>query len=562
MSINVHDAMNLSVFRDCELLAGTHGMDNIIYWVNILELLDDVSLLHEGDLLITSAFNLENDPQTMDNLIPYLSDIRLAAIAIQTGYYLDEIPQKIIDQCNHYNLPLIRLPKSASFSEITKAVLKQVINKQIIMLEYAQQVNAQFTQVILESSGLSKIARVLSEIIHCPVRILDNDFNLLSFHGMEENSCLILPEQLQEEYLYLKKNNLFDCCHSRGPITISCSENPDVPFQWIAPLNAGNKILGYVTAVPIETNLSEIDLCAFSSAATVSALEMIKEMAILETEQKISGDFLSDLIEGNNQSRPRLYRQAQHLGFNKNMNYTALVISIDNFASLNDSKTDYEIQETKRRLFSLLYFHTCTQTQHRIVLSQQNDYFTLLLQVAPQHSTQDIEKIARTLQEKTTAKMDLSISIGIGKSYPDLFQVPESFREATQALQMGKVLHKKSSIISYEQLGIYSLLLGSNNLTELRKFYNTTIGLLATHDAQHKAELVKTLDYFIKNNGELQRTADALFIHRHTLKYRMQRIHEISKCNPYSYQDRFHLQLGLIIANLLASTDKTEDTIH
>jgi purine catabolism regulator len=86
----------------------------------------------------------------------------------------------------------------------------------------------------------------------------------------------------------------------------------------------------------------------------------------------------------------------------------------------------------------------------------------------------------------------------------------------------------------------------------LLNYYTLTVSAIIDYDANHKSDLVSTLEAFIKCNNGLKETATDLFVHRHTLKYRLRRIHEISKLDPENARDQFQLQLGLIVARLLS----------
>ena len=111
MGITVRSALAIDVVAHTKVIAGETGLNREIKWVNVMELLDEVSSLQEGELLITTAFDLTDSPSLLDELIPYLAKRNLAGLAIQTGYYLDVIPPIIIQKCNEYDFPLLELPK-------------------------------------------------------------------------------------------------------------------------------------------------------------------------------------------------------------------------------------------------------------------------------------------------------------------------------------------------------------------------------------------------------------------------------------------------------------------
>ena len=150
MAITISEALKLDVFKDAVVVAGHEGLDNEIKWINILEILDEFELLHEGELLITTAFGLNGyDASYHEKIIHQLAKRKLAAVAIQTGYYLDEIPSSWIRLADDYKLPLIQIPQKISFSEINRAITDMLTHHDDIDLEYAQRINTILTDALL-----------------------------------------------------------------------------------------------------------------------------------------------------------------------------------------------------------------------------------------------------------------------------------------------------------------------------------------------------------------------------------------------------------------------------
>ncbi|MDZ4132697.1 MAG: PucR family transcriptional regulator ligand-binding domain-containing protein, partial [Dethiobacteria bacterium] len=115
----------------CRLLTGQGGLQNEIKWVNILEILDDLSHIEPGEFLITTAhgFNTESESQ-QQGMIELFAARKLAAVAIQTGHYLQEIPASFIRFSEEYKIPLIEIPPEVSFKSLTRALMNEVISNE------------------------------------------------------------------------------------------------------------------------------------------------------------------------------------------------------------------------------------------------------------------------------------------------------------------------------------------------------------------------------------------------------------------------------------------------
>ncbi len=549
MGITVATALTMEVMSQTKIIAGKMGLHREITWVNVMELLDEVSLLQEGELLITTAFDLTDSPSLLDELIPYLAKRNLAGIAIQTGYYLDSIPSTIIEKCDEYDFPLLELPKHIVFSEVTKAIGRQIINSQMAMLEYAQLIHNRLTLIILQNEGLPQVAKVLSDLIKTPVRILDTYFNLLTYSGLDEASPYIDSAKIELEYQALKKKKLLSC--TMKPAIFLANTQPGVVNQFLQPLMVGDDIYGYISVLIDKNTLSDMDMIAISSAATISTLEILKEKAIWETEERIKGDFIDDLLENNIKTEKILHRRASYLGFDLAKNFLVFTLSIDTLNDIILNHSEEYLQEIKQQLFNLVRFFLQSY-QKQTLLKYKSNKLIILLQVNIVTKKMEILKMVESLRALIKSEMHFTVSIGIGKIYKRLLDGIHSFQEAEYALSIANRLQKEDCILFYEDLGAYNLFANNVNEMELYNYYMQTVAPMIDYDINHKSELVTTFEAFLECNSNIKETSQQIFVHRHTLKYRLHRIHEITGFDPENSQHQFQLQLGLIAARLLS----------
>jgi hypothetical protein len=93
----------------------------------------------------------------------------------------------------------------------------------------------------------------------------------------------------------------------------------------------------------------------------------------------------------------------------------------------------------------------------------------------------------------------------------------------------------------------YRLLIGVllRNREELEQLRDQTVTPLAVYDARHDTELLATLQAFLTHDGSTTDTAEAMRLHRHTVGYRLSRVHEVSGLSPYESSGRERLSLGI-----------------
>ena len=85
----------------------------------------------------------------------------------------------------------------------------------------------------------------------------------------------------------------------------------------------------------------------------------------------------------------------------------------------------------------------------------------------------------------------------------------------------------------------------SEDPAELQRFYAETVEPLVAYDEQYETDLVQTLETFLEADGNVAGTAQRLFTHRHTMRYRLERVRELTGLDVGSTDGREKLGLGL-----------------
>ena len=133
MAFLVKDLVDRQIFGGVRLVAGVLNVSNPILWVNVMEILDTPRSLNEGELVVSTGYGLE-DQSLHKDLIHQLKKRGVSGLAIQSGYYIDQIPEYIIEDANKEGLPVLELPERLSFSaspRIALFILLSILNSTI-----------------------------------------------------------------------------------------------------------------------------------------------------------------------------------------------------------------------------------------------------------------------------------------------------------------------------------------------------------------------------------------------------------------------------------------------
>jgi sugar diacid utilization regulator len=148
------------------------------------------------------------------------------------------------------------------------------------------------------------------------------------------------------------------------------------------------------------------------------------------------------------------------------------------------------------------------------------------------------------------ARPEACCSAGVSRLVDGIPGLREAVSQAISAWDLGQCIANRAAPYYYEELGLYRLLASLRERDELRRFYEETLGDLVRYDQEHDAELVHTLDVFFAENANVSQASRALYVHRNTLNYRLQRVVDISGLDLNDPETRLALQLALKVYHL------------
>jgi PucR C-terminal helix-turn-helix domain len=146
------------------------------------------------------------------------------------------------------------------------------------------------------------------------------------------------------------------------------------------------------------------------------------------------------------------------------------------------------------------------------------------------------------------------IDVGVSAPRRQPALVHEALREAMLLSELAA--SPEAALTGQEET--YRLLIGVllRDPDELELLRVRTISPLLAYDAEHDTELLVTLKTFLARHGSTTETAETMALHRHTVGYRLSRVHEVSGLSPYETDGRERLSLGLKADHILAANER------
>jgi sugar diacid utilization regulator len=316
---------------------------------------------------------------------------------------------------------------------------------------------------------------------------------------------------------------------------------------------------GYLWMDLRDRPLKPEDIVLLYWARRILESEMGKEQVRLETKLGARGDFVDDLISGHYGSVELLLQRARYLGADLSRGALVFIVDIDDFAGYLERRRLKEsaIQELKKRLADAVRLQA-RQLFSNFLLGPRSDNVILFIGPSEESGPKDLPGRAMTLAAQVQRYIrgllpDLTVSVGIGRYTPDPATLPDAYAEAEVALEIGHRIDGPSSVSTFEGTGTYKLLFRvlQENPEELTSFYEETLEPVALYDSRYGTELAHTLITYLRNDASTARTAAELFAHRHTVRYRLDRVGELTGLNVDRSEDRERLTLGIKAMQLL-----------
>jgi sugar diacid utilization regulator len=162
-----------------------------------------------------------------------------------------------------------------------------------------------------------------------------------------------------------------------------------------------------------------------------------------------------------------------------------------------------------------------------------------------------VRRVADAIARELAASLHgFTFSVGHSRVATDPVDLYRAGHEALLAANVAEAKPAEDgplAALAFEDTGAYRLLLPamSEDPAELERFYEETVAPLVAYDDQYETELVQTLETFLDADGNVAGTAQRLFTHRHTVRYRLERVRDLSGLDVSSTDGRERLGLGL-----------------
>ncbi|MTD30712.1 PucR family transcriptional regulator ligand-binding domain-containing protein [Planomicrobium sp. YIM 101495] len=526
MSITLRNAMKIGKFGDCKVIAGHEGLSRVIDSVTIMEVPEIVQWLKGKELILTSLFAIKDDTHAQNMLVQNLHIAGATALAIKPSQFVDEIPEEIIRSGDKLGFPIIEIPDHIKYLDILSPVMHYIFNEKVVLQEDLEQASRILHEISRNTKGLKEFVENVGYLTK----------NLITLEA--EFPFIDVPE-FSHQFAPLTKEQIYELSVIQRPLYFHREFNGETVSSIAAPIINEGEYYGNITCWEVNNENLPIDLAILEKASSLLALEFLKIRVKYDIEQQYKKDFIQELLFSENIKEKNIIEWGDKHRITREDEYVCIVVSSQEEHSFEESGfqlKEYQIED------AFLKMHP------ESLICQLKGRMCFILKVRMDLQARDYQAILQMVSEQLTSKVPLFIGAGRKEKGPEGIQ--NSFMQAEKAIRLNRTINNSASIYYYDELGAYRLLDQLKDNEELLDFYQETVGKLIQQDTNH--ELIKTLKALFFYDEVLKTTAEALFIHINTLKYRVKKIEDITQCDLKTSEGKMNLFLGLKIYELLS----------
>jgi PucR family transcriptional regulator, purine catabolism regulatory protein len=492
-ALRIRDVVAMQHFG-LEVVAGADGLDRRIEWTHVSELEDPGPWLEGGEMLIVNGFGVPEDGAAQAEYIRRLS--RHRAVALALGMRSPPVQQEMLDAADAVGLPLLRLPKETPFVAISHVVANAN--------QHAAQRRLVRHLQILDTLRLRDGVRVSGR---------ERFAELEDISGYRLALLSTAGHPVLAEWPWVPED--IDV----AALVVDGEDRIVIDGGYALPLPVGHRIAAFLIALE-QPDRQPAGISALQHIATVATLEVVEAYRQREARRRGGAESLAELLAGRLTAETAVSRLETE-GFGQT---GPLVLAA--FRAPDGVLDDDELH------------HWLDDRSIPHLMLRQDELYVLLAD-----SGGRFDDLVH----------ELDVVVGVSAPIADVVRIATARREALWSLASagGVTSHHVVRFSAHDGSAHWF----PADIETLGLMVQATLGPILEYDAANNSELLHSLSTFFRNRRKLRATAKELFVHEHTLAYRLKRIESLTNRDLNEVQDTSELWLALKALPVVRGSD-------
>jgi purine catabolism regulator len=499
MAITVADLLEMQHLR-LSLVSGEGGVQRSVSWTHVSDLPEPWRWLTGGDLLLTNGMSFPADGAEQQALIEKLDEAGASALAIGEKMYCPPLTEELLATSERLGLSVLSVEFPMPFVAISKAVAAANLLEQSDRLLRTEKIYRTVQRMVSTDDGASVLRVPLAQVLGCDVHVCDRVSSEPWYPG-DPRFDPVLAAALRE--ITRDRADL-----RAGALVIPLSDGRELRLVDIPTQQGALMVLA-------SEGRNAVDAILMQHAVTVLALELSQSVVAIEQRRRLGAELLGQLLEGRIEGRVAR-RQLRNVGVD---------VARSHLYAVSGEEAD-----RLRKVHMALWRHGIGH-----VVTYRSGVLYVLTSAAS-----EVDEVLR-------ADLGPHALVGVSAALRTAERGPEALREAGWAMRAAD-----GTVDRTFHYGEATPLPGISGLDDADALVSRVLGPLLEYERVHDTPLLATLDTFLSCQRSWQKTADAMWVHRQTVLYRIRKVEEITGRSTSETADIAELWLALRAQALIA----------
>ena len=507
------EVLALPRFSDLQLLSSHSNLTQPLESVEITETPDVADFIPKNVMILTTAMIYKDDQEKLKPFIDSLKQAECTALGIKVGRFLDEISPEIVAYASAVDLPLIKIPSTQPLGGLLHEIVGYLRDSKTEQMSVAFDIQKRFSTLLMQDVDATRFIAEFAKILNAPIILLSPWQQVIAhsnyFYGNQKSAEFFIEQLSKDHFQQLaQEKKIFRLQDER-------QENIQVAGF---PIRVNDYFPYYLLVLSPEQIPYPISEFAIDQAILVLTFMLFKNQKIAESFEHLKTDFLDRLLDTHQEA---LSKHQNWLELWKNyrlINSDYYQLAIVYGVTKPENETHIRYQQAEGQLIFQWLKEQLPEILPDVALFKlKNQNKSILIF---QSKKNDHLMILQNLAERLQQALPITIRFALSNAYENLEDLPNSYIEASSTLEASLHAQKPATVQLFHPKGLAGLFekIGTE---DVEYFCQQQLKELAYPTEPTLQELRKTLKVFLDFNCEITKTANALYLHRNTIKYRM-----------------------------------------
>ncbi|TCP25605.1 purine catabolism regulatory family protein [Scopulibacillus darangshiensis] len=478
---------------DVRLISGQGGVDKPLEYINIQEFALRSERIKKNGVILTTFTSFLESGNIIEHL-QWLSSKEIRAIGIHT-VFIKDIPEEVIHFSNANDFPIFLLPEDMSYQQIMQIYSELLMeDANTVRLELEQRNISMLRAVALDKDS-QYIISIMGKHLNLPIIHLDKSLNMKSYWSASYFSKTDIQDVVDKLLLEQKDAMCEEITIDYKPLT---GNGGHYSFKSLPIMDSKSSYGALV--IGMENDFSLSDWSVINYGKTALLLDSVKRNSVEKYLKNKDMKIIESILEPPKKEAINFHDLSAHF----KQPCHIYLIATDNSVALN-------------RAFEALYNHVEKWEPDALIWIYDNQIICFL----KSKSLSDI------LTDSSETFKDVYCGVSEKSESANADSIQEKYEQAKLGLEIGKA--RKTMINEWDSLGYDKCLFTLSQKNILQRSAKSLLAPLIEHDKTFDSELIATLAVYLNTYFSLKKSAEQLFVHKNTVKYRISKIKELYK---------------------------------